>query len=191
MVDRPYQETQNRVARRLAFRPRELLALTRYAAASLVAHATPSPEAEELRRQHGAALAERCPAVREILCGERERHMAAEALRRAVPGAEALLLCTEARAEALRRLLGQGPQGPGPGGAPSSQGASRVWPFLLVLLYLVIPGYGAIFLAWRCSRRLAALISPAPSAAPWDGDGAPAPAPAQPVQAAEPGGGHA
>lgn len=150
-VDRPYQETQNRVARRLVLHPRELLAFARYAAVVL-------------GRGGKGSEAEPCPtAVQEILTTERERHMAAEMARRAVRGADALLLCTQPRADGLRRLLNS-PLAPAP--AVPADRATRVWPFLLVFLYVILPGYGSIFCAWRASCWLAGALSASSSGGP-------------------------
>lgn len=66
MVDRAYQETQNRVARWLVCSPRELSAFFRHSAARLSGGVSPG------------SLAEVCPTVHEILVDERQLHIATE-----------------------------------------------------------------------------------------------------------------
>eukprot|EP00931_Biecheleriopsis_adriatica_P050705 TRINITY_DN29382_c0_g1_i2.p1 TRINITY_DN29382_c0_g1~~TRINITY_DN29382_c0_g1_i2.p1 ORF type:complete len:292 (+),score=57.69 TRINITY_DN29382_c0_g1_i2:28-876(+) len=142
-VDRPYQETQNSVARRLFLNPREMLAFARYAPAHL-SRSTAAPE-------HA------CPrAVAEILGPERERFIAAEASRRAVRGAEAVLVCSDARQAGLQQLLQDSASR---STRPDGKSATKIWPFLLILVYVVVPGYGSIFVFWRVARGLANAIS--------------------------------
>lgn len=143
-VDRAYQETQNLVARRLLLRPRELLDFVRHSAAMLTGGAGQ------------AGTASLSTGMREILEDEREEHMAAEVLRRAVRGADVAILCTSSRAAGLeRQLLSSG--GISCKGNRSGD-ASRIWPFLMVLLYVIVPAYGTALLAWRASRLVAAKI---------------------------------
>lgn len=147
-VDRAYQETQNLVARRLLLRPRELLDFVRHSAALLTGGSG----------QTGAPSLS--PGMRDLLEEEREQHMAAEVLRRGVRGADVAILCTSARAAGLeRQLLGSGAGTPGSGaGAARSDDASRVWPFLLVLIYVIVPIYGITLVAWRASRIIAGML---------------------------------
>lgn len=173
VVDREYQETQNRVARRLWVRPTEMLGFTRH---SLAAFAEKSTNAnDELKRN--------CPAVYEILVAEREAHMTAEINRRAVRGADVLVLCTTERVGGLQRCLGQAD-------ASSSQGSegktSRLWPFLLVIVYLLVPIYGTFLVSWRISSRLGDFFSERVSSGigfslPGEGDAPPDVAPPQGV----------
>ncbi|CAE8704675.1 unnamed protein product, partial [Polarella glacialis] len=145
-VDRPYQDTQNRVARRLLLHPRELLGFARHSVSLL----TRPPSGDQ-----GPAVESCPPAVASILGIERERYMAAEASRRAVRGAEALVVCTASRAEGLRELLSAG-SSPSSGAAKSGDSnTTRIWPFLLILVYVVIPAYGSVFVCWRGARWMA------------------------------------
>lgn len=145
-VDRAYQETQNLVARRLLLRPRELLDYVRHSAALLTGGA----------RQPGTPSLS--PGMRNVLEEEREKHMAAEVLRRGVRGADVAVLCTSDRAAGLeRQLLGVG-AGASNTAAVRSSDASRIWPFLLVLFYVIVPVYGITLIAWRASRIVAAKI---------------------------------
>lgn len=144
-VDRSYRETQNRVAKRLLLHPKEMLGFARFAAANLGG-------ATEL----GGEDAFQCPApVAEILGEERERHMASEALKHHVTGATALLLCSPARSSSLQQLL----ETKNPEAMKETSSTSRVWPFLLVLVYVVIPGYGTVYLFWRMAKGLGDWIS--------------------------------
>lgn len=146
VVDREYQETQNRVARRLWIRPGEMLAFTRH---SLAAFAERSTNAND-------ELKSNCPAVYEILVSEREAHMTAEINRRAVNGADVLVLCTTERVGGLQRCLGQ----PAAASSEGSDGkTSRLWPFLLVFVYLLVPIYGTFLVSWRISSRLGDFFS--------------------------------
>lgn len=146
MVDRPYHETQNLVARRLVLHPRELLAFARHSMLVLTSGGRATSEVP-------------CPAgVRDVLGRRRELLMAAEARRRWVRGTDALLLCTAERLSGLQHLLGEAaaaPSGPDTT-ADGKRGATRIWPISLVLLYVLLPGYGSILLAWRVSRWIAA-----------------------------------
>jgi len=157
MVDRPYHETQNLVAKRLVLHPRELLAFARHSLLVLTSgggHAT-----SELP----------CPAgVQDVLGREREQLMAAEVRRRWVRGTDAVLLCTAERLSGLQHLLGEAANTPSKADttAEDKRSATRIWPISLVLIYVLLPGYGSIFLAWRVSRWIAAglaSLSTAPS----------------------------
>lgn len=151
VVDREYQETQNRVARRLWIRPKEMLAFTRCSLASF------QPTVAGQKATHASdLLKEQCPAVHEILVAERVAHMTAEINRRAVRGADVLVLCTTERVGGLQRCLGQ-PEAALSEGSGGKTG--RVWPFLLVFVYLLVPIYGTVFVSWRISRRLGDLFS--------------------------------
>ncbi|CAL1146678.1 unnamed protein product [Cladocopium goreaui] len=142
-VDRSYRETQNRVAKRLLMHPKEIVGFARSSLVSLGSQQVPANDAE------------RCPeAVEKILGEEREEHMASEILRRHVSGAQCLVLCCPARREALERRLAQ----PEAESAIPAVATSRIWPFLLVLVYVVIPGYGTTFIFWRLAKGLGAAI---------------------------------
>ncbi|CAE7780145.1 SMD1B [Symbiodinium sp. CCMP2592] len=122
-VDRSYRETQNRVARRLFLHPQELLAFSRYAASAL------SAGSEDPSR-----ISEQCPAaVIQILGSEREQHMASEITKRIVDGATVFVICTESRLAALKELVAQGAAH----GDKADAAASRIWPFLLIMVYAV------------------------------------------------------
>eukprot|EP00435_Cladocopium_sp_Y103_P037689 s1311_g10.t1 len=141
-VDRSYRETQNRVAKRLLMHPKEMVGFARSSVALLGSQQVPANDAES------------CPeAVEKILGEEREEHMASEILRRHVSGAKCLVLCCPARREALERRLAQ-PEA----AAIEKVATSRIWPFLLVLVYVVIPGYGTTFIFWRLAKGLGAAI---------------------------------
>lgn len=144
-IDQPYQETQNRVARRLLLRPAELLSFIRRSASSL--------SGGDAATQDSLSIG-----LRDILEGDRERYMAVEVSRRAAAGADVLLVCHAARAVGLQRLLADGPAGARTAAAASSAQASRIWPFLLVLTYVLVPGYGSLFVAWRTSRWIAGFL---------------------------------
>merc|ERR1712039_422217 len=60
----------------------------------------------------------------------------------------------------LQKLL-QGSKSGFSGGAngAESKAATRVWPVLLVLVYLVLPIYLVLFVAWSISRVLADLLA--------------------------------
>lgn len=169
-VDRPYQETQNSVARHLVLNPRELPAFIRHSATLLSAGGR--------QGTGGQGAEERCPAgIQEILGRQREQHMAREVAQRAVRGVDVLFLCTADRAEGMKKLLRDSEVA---AVVPSS--ATRIWPLLLVLLYLLLPAYGSVLLGWKVSRALAdaltastkqgqvmleaASAAPAPAAAP-------------------------
>jgi len=148
MVDRPYQETQNRVARQLVTRPSELLAFVRYMTAAL---STPGTRGKAL-----GDMGEHCPGVREIVATQRELYMANEVVRRAVTGVDILLVCTDERASGLQSLFGSA-------ALPDlqvlgKQRATRAWPFLLILCYLLLPGYAALYLVWRSASGMAAAL---------------------------------
>eukprot|EP00933_Yihiella_yeosuensis_P005371 TRINITY_DN109876_c0_g1_i1.p1 TRINITY_DN109876_c0_g1~~TRINITY_DN109876_c0_g1_i1.p1 ORF type:complete len:312 (-),score=61.06 TRINITY_DN109876_c0_g1_i1:46-981(-) len=136
-VDRPYQDTQNQVARRLVLNPKELLGFARHSAAVL--SGAPQESIEP------------CPvAVERILGAERERYISFEASKRAVRGSEAILVCTAERAPALQQLL-QCERQPLLE-APKRESTTRIWPFLLILVYVILPGYGSMFIFWRMAR---------------------------------------
>lgn len=172
VVDREYQETQNRVARRLWVRPKEMLAFTRHSLAAFAEHSQPIVAGEKAAHVNDS-LEDQCPAVHEILVSEREAHMTAEINRRAVRGADVLVLCTTERVGGLQRCLGQ-PEAVLSEGSGSK--TSRVWPFLLVFVYLLVPMYGTVFVSWRISRRLGDFFSAHVSSGigfplPGEGDG--------------------
>lgn len=142
-IDRPYQETQNLVARRLLLRPRELRDFVQHSAGLLTGSAG-----------HSGAPSLSL-GMREVLEDEREQHMATEVLRRGVHGADIAIICTSDRAAGLERLLlGSGVST----GKSKPSSAARVWPFLLVLVYVIVPVYGLVFVAWRASRVVAGMI---------------------------------
>lgn len=144
-VDRSYRETQNRVARRLFLHPQELLAFSRYAASAL------SVGSEDPSR-----IAEECPAaVSQILGSEREQHMASEITKRVVDGATVFVICTESRLAALKELVAKGAAH----ADMADVAASRIWPFLLILVYAILPSYGTMFVFWRAARGIANAIS--------------------------------
>merc|ERR1712217_306775 len=112
--------------------PRELPVFVRHSAAVLAA-----------RSQGHSDIQEPCPeGVNEILSGQREQYMAKEILRRTVRGVDVVVFCTADRADNLQKLL-QGSKSGFSGGAngAESKAATRVWPVLLVLVYLVLPIY--------------------------------------------------
>merc|ERR1712061_835377 len=74
MIDRSYQETQNRVARQLVLHPSELLAFVRYMTSKFSGDQTLGD------------LKDQCPGVQKIVATQRELHMANEIVRRAVSG---------------------------------------------------------------------------------------------------------
>eukprot|EP00434_Breviolum_minutum_P034057 symbB.v1.2.030142.t1/scaffold3365.1/size58364/8 len=140
-VDRPYRETQNRVAKRLLLHPKEMVAFARYSVASL--GSVPKDGDPES-----------CPeAVQKILGEEREAHMAYEVLQRSVATATAMVLCSPERHSALEQRLASS--------TPKAEisSTSRIWPFLLILVYVVIPGYGTIFVFWRLAKGVGEAIS--------------------------------
>lgn len=149
MVDRPYHETQNLVARRLVLHPRELLTFARHSMLVLTSGGHAASEVS-------------CPAgVQDVLGRERELLMAVEVVQRWVHGTDALLICTSERLSGLQHLLGEAATKPlgadtTPGG---TRKATRIWPISLVLIYVLLPGYGSIFLAWRVSRWIAASLA--------------------------------
>jgi len=146
MVDRPYHETQNLVAKRLVLHPRELLTFARHSMLLLTSGGRATSEVP-------------CPAgVQDVLGREREMLMAAEVLRRWVRGTDALMICTDQRLSGLQHSLGEAAATPSGADttAESKRTATRIWPICLVLLYVLLPGYGSIVLAWRVSRWIAA-----------------------------------
>mmetsp|Transcript_3015 Transcript_3015/g.7723 ORF Transcript_3015/g.7723 Transcript_3015/m.7723 type:complete len:325 (-) Transcript_3015:40-1014(-) len=153
-VDRPYQATQNRVARQLFFHPKEMLEFLRYFAEVLAGHAskpvvdsTPSPFDLELR----------CPNVYTVVVQEREKYISTEVARRRVQGHEVVVCCVPDRIPGLKELL----QGHSEGATPRHEldVSSRVWPLLMVLVYVLLPGYGGVYLLWRLSRAVANCLS--------------------------------
>lgn len=150
-VDRPYQETQNRVARRLVLHPQELLAFARHSAAVLGGRVGGQTQCSN--------TVDPLPAgVQAILGKEREQYMAMEVGRRAVRNMDVLLVCSAERKGGVQQFVKDLTALPA-SQVPLAQGrASRAWPFFLVFLYLIVPGYGSMFIAWRASRWLAGAI---------------------------------
>jgi len=149
MVDRPYHETQNLVAKRLVLHPRELLAFARHSLLVLTSGGRATNEVP-------------CPAgVQDVLGRAREQLMAAEVQRRWVRGTDALLLCTSERLSGLQNLLGEADTTPlgADAAAEGKPKATRIWPISLVLIYVLLPGYGSIFIAWRVYRWIAASLA--------------------------------
>lgn len=146
-VDRPYQETQNRVARRLLLRPRELLTFIRHSAQTLASQTVHAPQQPVVGN-----FPEECPDVHKIISTEREQHMATEILQRAVAGTDVLVICKTERLAGLKQILDNSTV-PLPDGS-SKHKTTRLWPFLLVFVYLMLPVYGFIFAAWQTSRWL-------------------------------------
>merc|ERR1740133_883042 len=93
-------------------------------------------------------LREQCPGVYDVLATERERFMALQIIARKVPGADVLVFCTPDRAAALRDLLSSVCPVKETLGTPEEIKAagkeSKIWPFLLILVYAVLPLYGSI-----------------------------------------------
>ncbi|OLQ14301.1 hypothetical protein AK812_SmicGene1588 [Symbiodinium microadriaticum] len=117
---------------------KELLAFSRYAASAL------SVGSEDPSR-----IAEECPAaVSQILGSEREQHMASEITKRVVDDATVFVICTESRLAALKELVAQGAAH----ADMADVAASRIWPFLLILVYAILPSYGTMFVFWRAAR---------------------------------------
>jgi len=146
-IDRPYQETQNLVARRLLLRPRELLAFVRHSAALLTGGTGQ------------AGVPSLSLGMRDVLEEEREQHMAAETAKRGVQGADLAIVCTSDRAAGLERhLLGVGAGSSATAVRGKASQAARIWPFLLVLVYVVVPIYAIVLVSWRVSRLIAAYL---------------------------------
>jgi len=154
-VDRPYQETQNRIARCLVTRPRELLTFVRHAALALQAHADPISQAKPVAAD--GSLEQSCPGAHKVLCQEREDHIAREVAKRAVRGADVLVLCNAERLAGLQRLLHDLDDLLEAAADPVSS-ATRIWPFLLIIVYVLLPIYGSFFVAWRLSRLISQLL---------------------------------
>lgn len=137
VVDRPYQASQNLVAKYLLFRPLELLAFARNAVASLSGSACE----KEQQSMH----------LHELLVGQRERHIAKEVVRRAVSDSDVFVVCRGGREQILRDMIISS-AGHQRDFSRSSDDVTRVWPFLLVMVYVLIPGYASILCGWRLSR---------------------------------------
>eukprot|EP00927_Polykrikos_kofoidii_P050055 TRINITY_DN44006_c0_g1_i1.p1 TRINITY_DN44006_c0_g1~~TRINITY_DN44006_c0_g1_i1.p1 ORF type:complete len:407 (-),score=50.76 TRINITY_DN44006_c0_g1_i1:117-1337(-) len=156
MIDRPYQETQSRVARRLIFSPAELLAFVRRAASRLATRG----EADVTGVV--ASWQAECPGAYEVIVSERESYMLVELERRSVVGADVLVFCTSEHLSGLRQaLLHIGGSGTGfvRSSTPSTQGTSKIWPWLLVMLYFIFPIYGSVFITWRTVKWIWGFMS--------------------------------
>mmetsp|Transcript_58190 Transcript_58190/g.123559 ORF Transcript_58190/g.123559 Transcript_58190/m.123559 type:complete len:341 (-) Transcript_58190:288-1310(-) len=144
-IDRAYQNTQNQVAKHLLMRPRELASFVRHSAIRLSGKdASEEPLSEELRK---------------MLEDDRESHMVSEVMGRAVADADVFVVCRQERVSALSSMLIPGSDGiVVPNAGPTESQATRVWPLLLVLVYVILPGYGSIWLAYKASRILVSFM---------------------------------
>mmetsp|Transcript_45447 Transcript_45447/g.83145 ORF Transcript_45447/g.83145 Transcript_45447/m.83145 type:complete len:319 (-) Transcript_45447:9-965(-) len=153
-VDRPYQATQNRVARQLLVQPKELLEFLRYFAEVLAGHAG-KPIGDAV--PSASDLESRCPNVHRVVVKEREKYMSTEIARRRVQGHEVVVCCIPDRIDGLKEHLQAFAERATP--RHDLEASSRVWPFLMVLLYVLLPGYGGIYVLWRLSRAVANCLS--------------------------------
>merc|ERR1712129_228686 len=110
MIDRPYRETQNAVARRLVLHPRDLLPFLRGSLAKISAQqpmeTNDAQHIEETKRLQDFAVS--CPGVQHIIADAREHYMAGNTAKFAVRGCDVLIFCTDARVKGLQKLSADG-----------------------------------------------------------------------------------
>mmetsp|Transcript_113539 Transcript_113539/g.177591 ORF Transcript_113539/g.177591 Transcript_113539/m.177591 type:complete len:352 (-) Transcript_113539:43-1098(-) len=167
MIDRPYRDTQNAVARQLVLNPSWILPFIRHSLARIAAlssnveHPSDTARVEHSEQSDDITdLESLCPGVHSVVASSRERYMAEKVAKFAVKGGDVFIFCTLERAKGLETLLADGGKQVLFDQQKDDKGRfMNAWPILLIFIYCMTPLNLSLYLMWHLSQWLARMFA--------------------------------